>query len=101
VSRPPHALTTLGAPPARIHKRTQIIEPVGRNQSGRHQFPQSLLDLCGQMTRHRRNIRKETCTSLLQRPANVLSYRAQGNKWIRAGHAFVFQGIQQPSTILS
>ena len=49
--RPARALTTLGPTATRIHERPQIIEPVGSDQAGRHQFPQTLFDFGGQMTR--------------------------------------------------
>jgi len=51
MARPARALTTFGPTTARIHERTQIIEPVGSDQSGGHQFPQGLFDFRWQMTR--------------------------------------------------
>jgi hypothetical protein len=78
MSRPAPALATFGTPPPRIHERTQIIEPVSGDQSGRHQFPQPLFDFRRQMTRHFYEIREETGTSFLQVPSNVLRDGAQG-----------------------
>jgi hypothetical protein len=78
MSRPAPALATLSTPPPRIHERTQIIEPISGDQSGRHQFPQSLFDFRRQMTRRFYEIRKETGTSCLQAPSNILRDGAQG-----------------------
>jgi hypothetical protein len=78
MARPASPLSTFCAPTAGIHERAEIVEPVRRDQSRRHQLPQAAFHFCRQMSGRTDEVGKETRAPFGQRSAKVLRNRTQG-----------------------
>jgi hypothetical protein len=63
--RPTSSFTPFGPSAMGVYEGTEIIEPIGCHETGRHQFPQSVLDLCRKMDGHPHQIGEEAGTLLL------------------------------------
>ena len=102
VSRPARPLPSFRTAAARVHEGTEIVEAVGRDQAGGHEFPESLFDFRRKMVGHPHKVGKEARTSLVQGTTQVLRHGTQLGKRVRPIRCGVIvEDIPQPLALLT
>ena len=77
MARTTEPLPAFRATPPRIEQGAEIVEAVGRHQSRRRQFPESVFDFRGQVPGPFGKVPEETCAALLQMSVKILGDGAQ------------------------
>jgi hypothetical protein len=65
MSRSARPLASLRTAATRVHQGTEIVEAVGRDQAGGHEFPESFFHFRRKMVGHPHKVGKEARASLV------------------------------------
>ena len=83
MSRSARPLASFRTAATRVHEGTEIVEAVGRDQAGGHEFPESFFHFRRKMVGHPHKVGKEARTSLVQGTTQVLRHGTQLGKRVR------------------
>ena len=102
VSRSASPFPSLCSAATRVHKGTEIVEAVGRDQAGGREFPESFFHFRRKMVGHPYKIGKKTCTSLVQGTTQILRHVTQLGKRVRSIRCrAILKDIPQPRALFA
>ena len=102
MSRSARPLSSFRTAAARVHERAEIVEAVGRDQAGCHEFPESFFHFRRKMVGHPHQVGKEARTSLLQGATQILRHGTQLGKRVRPLRCgIIVKDIPQPLALLT
>jgi hypothetical protein len=83
MARPARPFSSFRTTATRVHKGTEIVESVSRDQAGSHEFPEAFFHFRRKMVGHSHKVGKEARASFMQGTTQILRHGTQLGKRVR------------------